>query len=259
MNPIPWLVTGPLHALLALCLALWLSSRVRPRVAPGARLVLWGLVVWAWLCATPAIGNLLVRSLETEHPAVPLHGLARDERALIVVLASGQMFRPDGRAAPVLDADGWERLRAGIALWRQVGGRLVVAGGPGQGADDSFAGLMRRTALEAGLPADAIVMATGSRSTFEDLVAVGRMVHGAPAGSRWLVTSALHMPRAWSTARALGLDLRPFPCGFRHLQSPTWRAWLPDNGDATLWRDGLHEWVGSAVYRLRGWSYGTAR
>lgn len=256
MSPIPWLVPGPLHALLALLLLLWLSGRMRPRLPAPWRRLLWVLTLWIWLSSTPAAGNLLVRHLELQHAPVAMAQLPRDARSHVVVLASGQLFRPDGRADPVLDADGWERLRAGIALWRQVGGRLVLAGGPGLGSEDSFAGLMRRTALEAGLPPEAIVMAPGSRNTFEDLRAAAPILREAPEGPRWLVTSALHMPRALATARALDLRLQAYPCGFRHLAEPTWRAWLPDNGEPALWRDALHEWLGMAVYRLRGWAAG---
>jgi uncharacterized SAM-binding protein YcdF (DUF218 family) len=254
MNPIPWLVPGPLHAVLALLLVLWLARRTRPRLPMWSRAVLLLLTIWTWLSATPLLGNQLVAHLEHRHPPVALEALVRDERAYIVVLASGQMFRPDGQAAPVLDADGWERLRAGIAVWRRVGGRLVFAGGPGQGPHDSFAALMREAALEAGVPEQAILMAAGSRTTYEDLRAVAAVMPSTSSGPRWLVTSALHMPRAIAVSQALALNMHGFPCGFRHLASPTWRAWLPDNGDAALWRDGLHEWLGGWVYRMRGWA-----
>lgn len=257
MNPIPWLVPGPLHAVLAMLLVLWLAARVRPRLPALVRRLLLLALVWVWLSSTPAVGNLLVRALERQHAPVAVQQLVQNPHSQVVVLASGQLFRPDGRADPVLDSDGWERLRAGIALWRQVGGRLVLAGGPGLGAEDSFAGLMRRAALEAGIPPEAIAVAPGSVNTYEDLRAASQVLRAAPTGPRWLVTSALHMPRALATARALDLRLQPYPCGFRHLPSPTWRAWLPDNGDAFLWRDGLHEWLGIAVYRLRGWAAGT--
>ena len=254
MNPIPWLIPGPLHAVVAMLLLVWLAGRARPSLGACWRWTLVLVALWTWLAATPALGNLMVSHLERQHPPVPPQQRNRAANGQVIVLASGQLHRPDGRADPVLDADGWERLRAGIALWRDVGGQLVLAGGPGQGEHDSFAALMRRTALEAGIPDHAILMAAGSHNTYGDLRAVAAVLDGSPAGSRWLVTSALHMPRALATAQALNLQLRPFPCGFRHLSSPAWRAWLPDNGDATLWRDGLHEWPGLVVYRLRGWA-----
>lgn len=252
MTPVHWLIPGPAHAALALLLAWLLARRFRARLPRGVPGLIALLLAWTWITATPALGNLLVRQLEARHPAVDVERLVPDAAGRIVVLASGQMFRPDGRVAHVLDDDGWERLRAGIALWRRVGGQLVLVGGPGSGASDSFAQLMQREALAAGVPANAIRPVGGSRSTVEDLRVASRALQ--PDGSRtWLVTSALHMPRAAATARGLGLDWQPFPCGWRQLEKPSWRAWLPDSGDPSLWRDGLHEAIGLIVYRIRGW------
>lgn len=142
----------------------------------------------------------------------------------MIVLASGQLYRPAGQADPVLGACGWERLRAGIALWCNVVGQPVLAVGPFQGEHDSSAVLMSPTALEAGIHDDALLVAAGSHITYEDLRAFAAVLDGSPAGSRWLVTSALHMPQAPATAQTLNLQLRPIPGGFRHLSPHTRRA-----------------------------------
>lgn len=255
MNPIPWLIPGPLHAVVLAVVVVVLLHQRRLRAPRWLRAGGWLALLWIWLASTPAIGNFFVRALENQHPAVELSTLKAQPTGAVVVLASGQMFRPDGTPSPVLDADGWERLLAGVALWRQVGGQLILAGGPGSAPHDSLAQVMRRIALDAGVPAEAILVAGGGRNTHEDLRAaqVAWAGLGRQGASPWLVTSALHMPRAMGVAAALGFELRAAPCGFRHLRPPTWRAWWPDNGDAVLWRDGLHEWVGMAVYRWRGW------
>jgi uncharacterized SAM-binding protein YcdF (DUF218 family) len=264
MNPIPWLIPGPVHAVVVcLILVVWVH-RPRVRASRLAKLCSLAALGWIWLTATPAVGNLIVRALEDRHPVVEVQpGDARPD-GWIVVLASGQMFKPDGTVTPILDADGWERLLAGVALWRRVGGTLVLAGGPGHGQNDALAQVMRRIAMDAGVPSSAIVTAGGGLNTYQDLRAAAAAIQGRTSGSvpkegiavdpvAWLVTSALHMPRAVATASAMGLQVRPMPCGFRQLRPATWRAWLPDNGDPVLWRDGLHEWVGTVVYRWRGW------
>jgi uncharacterized SAM-binding protein YcdF (DUF218 family) len=256
MNPIPWLIPGPGHAVIVcLVLVLWLH-RPRLRASRLARLTSLVALCWIWLASTPALGNLLVRALEDRYPAVDVQQKDVRPDGWVVVLASGQMFKPDGTAAPILDSDGWERLLAGVALWRRVGGTLVLAGGPGHGQADSLAQVMRRIAMDAGVPANAIMTAGGGRNTYEDLRAAagvikarsGEAVQAGPTLVQplpWLVTSALHMPRSVATAAAMGLQVRPAPCGFRQLRPATWRAWLPDNGDPALWRDGLHEWLDS--------------
>lgn len=250
MSPADLLVPGPLHALAALLLAVALLRRARAPRWLGAAVGLWALLTW--MLATPALGNLAARVLEDAHPPPALHLLPREERTTIVVLASGQMFRADGTPEPLLDENGWARLRAATRLWQQVGGQLVVAGGPGRGAGDSLAGAMRVALIEAGVPAARVTTVGGSRNTYEDLLAASRVL-GPPAGPRWLVTSAIHMPRAAGVAQALDLQLEPFPCDHRQLQAPSWRAWIPGNAAPVLWRDALHEGIGLVVYRWRGW------
>ncbi|MCE2659317.1 MAG: YdcF family protein [Rubrivivax sp.] len=264
MSPTHWMVPGPLYAVIAILLVVIFLHHSALRASRVARVLSLGVLAWFWITATPAIGNLLVRALEGRYPAVDTRQLEPQPDGWVVVLASGQMFRPDGSAAPELDVDGWERVLTGVAVWRRVGGTLVLAGGPGHGATDSLAHVMRRIAMDAGVPAPAIQTAGGGRNTFEDLKAAAALVRspgGAvaphdPAGrhaATWLVTSALHMPRAAAVASSLGLDVRAVPCGFRQVKASSWRAWLPNNGDPSLWRDGLHEWMGWFVYRWRGW------
>lgn len=257
MDPIAWIVPGPVHALVALLCGLWWAWTSVKVPGPVARVLRAGLVLWAawaWAAATPIWGSFLVRALEDRYPAVDLATVKPDPRGTVIVLASGQMTGMDGRAWPVLDADGWERVRAGIALWRRTGGRLLMVGGPGHGATDALSGVMRQAAIEAGVPAADVAAAGGSQNTFEDLKAAAAWLGTRRDSTLWLVTSALHMPRAAAVAQALGLPVQAFPCGFRQLPQPGWRAWLPDNGDPFLWRDGLHETLGRAVYRARGWS-----
>ncbi len=246
-----WLVPGPLHAVVGSCLLLVLLQARSRTVVRKLRWVIMAWALWLWVASTPAVGNLWVRHLETRYPAVALDTLTPDASAQIIVLASGQLSRPDGSAHPVLDIDGWERLYAGIAAWKQLRGRLILVGGPGHGETDALAQLMRRVALEAGVPDIAILAIGGTRRTREDLQAVHQALQGT-SGPRWLVTSALHMPRALALALSQGWQPQPLPCAPRHLSSPTWRAWLPDNGAPTLWRSGLHEALGLLAGRLWG-------
>jgi uncharacterized SAM-binding protein YcdF (DUF218 family) len=67
-----------------------------------------------------------------------------------------------------------------------------------------------------------------------------------------LVVDARSMPRAYACLRRTGLEVIPAPCGFTDAPSsvedwlPSWRA-IRKN-DLTL-----HELLGLAWYKLRGW------
>ncbi|HSN22438.1 MAG TPA: YdcF family protein [Usitatibacter sp.] len=220
---------------------------------PGAvyaTVLLAALAAWSWIFSSPGIANLLVARLEGPPPAP--RAASPDARALIVVLGSGNLAAADGSGPPRLDAHGWERLREGIRLRGETGGTLLLTGGPG-GERESIAALMRAVALESGVPPAAVMTAPRSRNTWEDLSQSAPLIrtHRGPA---WLVTSAIHMPRALAVAARLGLRLEPRPCDFRQIAAPTWRAWLPDDGGPRLWSLALHELAGLRYYRWRGWA-----
>ena len=92
-----------------------------------------------------------------------------------------------------------------------------------------------------------------SRTTFENAAFTHRMIHPV-AGETWLLmTSAMHMPRAVGTFRAAGLDLLPYPVGFKSFHGPVTHQYnLIDR--LHLLHLAAHEWIGLAVYRLRGQS-----
>ncbi|MCM5680339.1 YdcF family protein [Schlegelella sp. S2-27] len=225
----------------------------RPRCGPALRRWrpgLLGLTLWAWVCSTPAVGNLLIRHLEGPIAVAPL-AVARDPQALVIVLGSGQMWTPDRTHSVQLDQDGWQRLHEGVELWRRTGGSMLFTGGPPGDDDRSIAAEMGRVAQRLGVPADAILYSPRSRTTYEDLMQVQAEIH-RHRGAVWLVTSAVHMRRATAVAARLGLAVQPYPVAYRQIVNPTWRAWLPHNGGPDRFATALHEIVGLWTYRLRG-------
>lgn len=208
------------------------------------------LAAWAWLLSTPALGNLLIRHLEGPPDRAPAN-VAAHEDALVIVLGSGQMWTPNRTHSVRLDEHGWERLHAGVELWRRTGGSMLFTGGPPGNDDGSIAAVMGRIAQELGVPAAVISRSARSRTTYEDLAHVQDDIrrHRGPV---WLVTSAVHMRRALAVAAKLGLEVRPYPVAYRQIVEPTWRAWLPHNGGPDRYATALHEIVGLWTYRLRG-------
>ncbi len=238
----------PLYLLLLLGVLAWIAWRAGP--GAGAHRLRWvwtGGVLWAWLLSAPITSNELIRLIEGDGPPSAAVAMPRDERSLIVVLASGDL-------RPRLDAPGWERLAGAALLWHQTGGGLLFVGGPGKGDHDSLGGLMARTSRSLGMPADALRFVGGGRTTYEDLVQATPLVR-AHNGPVWLVTSALHMPRAQATARRLGWNARPHPVDYQQLDLALLPSCLPSNGGPARLAEALHEVIGRGVYRLRGWSH----
>ncbi|MBI5784949.1 MAG: YdcF family protein [Rhodocyclales bacterium] len=210
-------------------------------------------VVWVWTFSTPGLANLAVSYLEGPVSELRPEQSTRGHDRFIVVLGSGQMRARNGQPHPKLDAAGWERLNAGVKLSKMVGGTLVVTGGPAETPNQSLAALMRGIAMDAGIPADSIIAVPNSDNTYQDLLHA-RDAIGASQATIWIVTSAIHMPRALAVASQLDLQAIPWPCDYRQVEDPTWRIWFPDNGAPDVWSAVIHEVVGREYYRLRGWA-----
>ena len=127
----------------------------------------------------------------------------RDQAApadAIVVLGAAAY---DTRPSPVFT----ERIRHGIDLHdRGLAPVLVFTGGYGDGARFSESQVARNFALRAGVPADAILIETLSRTTHQNLARSRELLLEHGLRRVIVVSDPLHMARALRLARRLGID-----------------------------------------------------
>jgi uncharacterized SAM-binding protein YcdF (DUF218 family) len=114
----------------------------------------------------------------------------------------------DDQPTPVFE----ERLRHAVELYRSGQVRLLVmtgGTGPGDALAESEAG--RDFAIANGVPADAIVVETASRTTRQNLVNAVPLLLARGIDRVLVVSDPLHMRRAIRMATDLGLDAHPSP------------------------------------------------
>lgn len=127
----------------------------------------------------------------------------RDQAApadVIIVLGAAAY---DARPSPVFA----ERIRHGIDLYqRGLAKHLIFTGGFGNGARFSESQVAQRYALKHGVPRQAIMIETRSRTTHQNLqqAAVLMKAHGFKRAI--VVSDPLHMARALRLAREAGID-----------------------------------------------------
>ena len=243
----------PYLVLLLLLLTLWAFRHRATRLGRWR----WGVLavlLWSGCLSTPEIGNRLIGSMEAPYPpvAVPPEAAATD-RPLIVVLTTGSIFKDGDRYRVQLEGSGWERLNAGVALWRRIGGELLFVGGPSRDGKRSVAAYMAEVARSWGVPDAAVRVEEKSRTTYQNLAFTHDLIAAHP-GDVWLVTSALHMRRGLAVAHKLGLRFRPYPCDHQWRPMSHWYAWLPNAGGPALITEAMHEIIGLRVYRMRGYA-----
>ena len=229
----------------------------RPRIAVGA--IATALFVLL-IASNAAVSRSLVRSLEWQHipsgelPQVPA----------IVVL--GGAIKPQVPPRPWVDvADRGDRILHGAQLYRQGKAPwLIFSGGRIDWKDnsDSESKDMAAIALAMGVPQSAILEEPTSLNTYQNAVNVRKILAERNIRQVLLVTSAMHMPRSLLIFKRQGIDAIAAPTDFLVTENDfkpldSWQAiifnLLPDIENLGNTTSAIKEYVGIAVYRLKGW------
>jgi uncharacterized SAM-binding protein YcdF (DUF218 family) len=127
----------------------------------------------------------------------------RDQAApadVIIVLGAAAY---DARPSPVFA----ERIRHGIDLYqRGLAKHLIFTGGFGNGARFSESQVAQRYALKRGVPRQAILIETRSRTTHQNLQQAAALMKAHGFKRAIIVSDPLHMARALRLAREAGID-----------------------------------------------------
>ncbi|UOQ76945.1 YdcF family protein [Hymenobacter sp. 5516J-16] len=132
-------------------------------------------------------------------------------------------------------------------------GRVGALGGSKRRSEAEELGILLRLA---GVPRQHILLETRSRNTRENALNTRALLRQHPEiKSIVLITSAFHLRRAMGCFREVGLNPAVFPASYYSSdRQATLTYWLiPSDEAPRLWGILLHEMVGYAVYRLRGY------
>lgn len=164
---------------------------------------------------------------------------------MLGLIAPPSSARPAGLradAALVLSGDvDYLRVRGAVALYEVGAVRQILMTGAGVGGDDAVS--LKAMAVARGVPADAVLLETRSRSTRENLVLAAPIVRAQGWRRVALVTSASHMGRAERGARKAMPEIE-------WIVAP-----VADAGSAMRrYRQRFLEWAKLAGYLVRGWA-----
>lgn len=151
-----------------------------------------------------------------------------------------------------------ERIVTGIQLVKQGRARiLLISGGTGNLYDQEKkeAPLLRKFAIEFGVPESQILMESTSRNTYENAVQTRRIMEEHGISQIMLVTTAMHLPRAMACFHKLGIDPMPYPVDFQLAPNRKYRLSniIPGPGAFRKSSAVLHEYIGLLAYKLAGY------
>jgi len=104
-----------------------------------------------------------------------------------------------------------------LVLCDRAGALLCTGGASGGGLAEGQ--VARRVAIEAGIAPHQILFEERSQSTYESLVEVRRMAHAESLETLAIVSDPLHMRRAMTMAKHLGLHAVPAPTPATRIRS----------------------------------------
>lgn len=188
------------------------------RLPPSPRKIFWirafvmGTFLLLFVSSMPIVASRLVGLIEEQAPPFDLTTAKRFD--VIVVLGGGVAGKGTLRPVNELSPSSIQRTLCGAALYAKgFAPRILFAGGDasvfGEGPQEGVE--MQRLALQLGIPENAILVETSSRTTYENAVATKRILGSS---SILVVTSAYHVPRAIGLFRKQGMDATSFPCSY---------------------------------------------
>jgi uncharacterized SAM-binding protein YcdF (DUF218 family) len=257
---LPTLVYPLGFASLLLLLSLFLVWK-RPRAAAAAILTAFMVL---WLSSNTVTTRWLVQSLEWQNiPSGPL-----PTADAIVVL--GGATRPQVPPRPWVEVqEAGDRILYGAYLYKENKAPLLVLSGgwitwmgESSGQKGSEAAEMADIVEAMGVPSSAIVIEPDSKTTYENAVNVKPLLEDRGVRQILLVTSAVHMPRSMAIFKRLGIQAIAAPTDFLftdpQYDSPAMLQkvaldLLPNPEYLFQTTRALKEYIGIAVYRLKGW------
>ncbi|HEY2019237.1 MAG TPA: YdcF family protein [Bryobacteraceae bacterium] len=207
-------------------------------------------VLCLFLLSWPPVDWLFSRPLVARYPVRSFPAAAPVEA---IVVLSGAVDPPHyERPYPLASPDTYERCRFAAWLYRQNPHPVLVCGGPEAKGGQPYAVAMRDLLQQAGVPQAMIWTEELSRTTHENAVYGAAVLREHGIRTVALVVEAESMLRAEACFRKQGIVVMPTPCRFREF-GPLSEELLP--GWKAIQRNELilHESLGFAWYRLRGW------
>ena len=228
----------------------------RPRAAAICLGIALGVIL---LFSNDLMAQALLRSLESQYPI-----LSQPPQVGAIVVLGGCTRAPSPiNHWPEVSESG-DRVIYGARLYRDgVAPKVILSGGsiPWSGRQQPEAQDMATLIQLMGVPSQALLLETASLNTYENAVNTKALLKAQQIPEPiLLVTTASHMPRAIGIFQKLGIQAIAAPTDFLAPganQPKTFASLLlgllPDTSSLDQSTLALKEYVGTAVYRVRGW------
>ncbi len=236
------LLLSPLGLGIFFALVMLIAWRRMPRWLRGLMI---GLEASAFVACCPVGANALVWLIESRVPQAETCAAPPPDT---IVLLSGGLEHPAESIDDfdALDDKSVRRTLAAVALWKRMpSATLAIAGGGPFSIKESD--MLAHLAENLGVPAASIRREDQSQTTWENAQDLRRLQPPLP-DRVWLVSSAMHLPRAQAAFRAAGFDVCIHVSDRDYLAPRGLGYFLPQSSAVRKSETAIHELVGQALY-----------
>ncbi|MBX2847884.1 MAG: YdcF family protein [Acidiferrobacterales bacterium] len=203
--------------------------------------------------SNPIVATWLAKSLESQYPQVALRNI--EEHDVAIVLGGGlRIPLPPAKHSQL--TSGSDRYWYAVRLFRAGKASQVILTGGNVYQQEGYQGeahYASQLIQEWGIPGSLILLDEDSRTTEQNRDNVARLLAQGKFESALLVTSALHMPRAYTLFKNLPIKLTPASADVivRDSHAPEVFRWLPSASALRLSTVALHEYYGKWFTQLK--------
>jgi len=198
------------------------------------------------ICSTAWLPKKITRYLEYQYPVVIV---VDPSIHWVVVLGGGQMRWANLAANHLLYSPSIKRLIEGVRLFRLLPAAKLLLSGGGEGRPEAVD--LAVLASWQSIPADKVELEINSSNTAEQAVAIKKLLNNQPF---YLVTSAIHMPRAMALCQQQGLHPLAAPTDYTVYwdDAPWKRLYIPNAGNVRRMNIAWHEILGQIWSKMVG-------
>jgi uncharacterized SAM-binding protein YcdF (DUF218 family) len=201
----------PPGLMILLMLAGYFLAKRMPRSGKFMLFTGFGLLV---LASLPIVANFNLRLLEGDTALSPTE-LAHPSAEAIVILCGGRNFKaPEYNGEDTLSRYSLVRARYGAFLHRQTQLPILITGGNVFATTTTSEAELMQQALVEDFHVPVRWIETSSRTTWENALFSKSILNQTNINRIYLVTTAMHMPRAKMVFEAAGLNVVPAPTDF---------------------------------------------
>ena len=239
-------ITAPGIILLLILISIWAGSN--KKLSKTKKWIIWGVtIVISYLSTTLAVTKSILINLES---FAPKKTISSSDYDAIAVLTGGinRGFFEDSSSK--VGEQFLKRIISGLGLYESSKKPLIILGGKTLKNEPAESETAERILIELGVPKEKIILDIKSKTTYENMIELAKIINKYKFKRVVLVTSAIHMKRSIEVAQKMGIPITAYPSAYLTDDHIHFEDLLPTQKNIKINAILLYELLGNIKYSL---------